>query len=139
MYARHHTELTKAYSEPCKTSKKELFEKIVNDGRPLTICATNFCQGSEYASCRKKTKNKNLNKQKRTFTSSITSSSKNVCPITWFIGTIKQWPSVSEAFIGTARYDFLPMEIIRCLAILGFSKQNRHVPSCFSLNLCSAV
>ena len=31
--------LTEAYSEPCQTSKMELFEKKVNSFQPLTIFA----------------------------------------------------------------------------------------------------
>ena len=42
------------YSEPCQTSKMELYVKIVEGGRPLANFAKSFIldvwQGSEYAS-----------------------------------------------------------------------------------------
>ena len=46
--------LTETYSEPIKTSKIELFAKINNDLKPLTIFAKSFtldiCLGSEDSS-----------------------------------------------------------------------------------------
>ena len=43
-----------AYSEPCQTSKMELFVKMINGWKPLTIFAkssiSDYCQCSEYAS-----------------------------------------------------------------------------------------
>ena len=45
--------IAEAYSEPCQTSKKEHFAKIVNGYKPSTIFAKCFIldlwQGSEYA------------------------------------------------------------------------------------------
>ena len=45
--------MSEAYSEPCQTSKMELFAKIVNGQKPFTIFVKHFIwgvwQGSEYA------------------------------------------------------------------------------------------
>ena len=45
--------MSEAYLEPLQTSKIELFAKIANSFKPLTVFAKNFmldvCSGSKYA------------------------------------------------------------------------------------------